>query len=91
MKTIAQLSEQTINQIAAGEVVEDVASILRELLDNALDAGATEILVEAEVAGRQLLRVSDNGSGMSREDARLCVQRHATSFVTFVIFYHSAE
>lgn len=73
------LDEKTINQIAAGEVIENPASVLKELVDNALDAGATKIVVEAENSGRQLLRVKDNGSGMSHDDALLCIERHATS------------
>ncbi|KKK85004.1 hypothetical protein LCGC14_2777640, partial [marine sediment metagenome] len=79
MSDIRVLSEQLANKIAAGEVVERPASIVRELLENALDAGATDISVNIEKAGRKLIRVSDNGSGMDEPDARLSVQRHATS------------
>lgn len=69
------------NKIAAGEVVERPASVVRELLDNAIDAGATEISVSVEGAGRQLIQVVDNGAGMGMEDLRLCFEQHATSKV----------
>lgn len=73
------LPDELINKIAAGEVVERPASVVKELIENAIDAGATEIFIEIEQAGRRLIRITDNGSGMSREDARLCFERHATS------------
>ncbi|NOY92456.1 MAG: DNA mismatch repair endonuclease MutL [Deltaproteobacteria bacterium] len=73
------LDDALVDQIAAGEVVERPASAARELLDNALDAGAGRISVEIEDGGRQALRVVDDGSGMSAEDALLAVRRHATS------------
>lgn len=73
------LSPEVANRIAAGEVVERPASVVRELIDNAVDAGATRIDIEVEDGGIALLRVADNGGGMSRQDAVLSVKRHATS------------
>ncbi|ADI39206.1 DNA mismatch repair endonuclease MutL [Waddlia chondrophila] len=78
-KKIQVLDEQTINQIAAGEVVENPASVVKELAENSLDAGATEITAEIRAGGRQLIRITDNGAGMSGEDALLSLERHATS------------
>jgi DNA mismatch repair protein MutL len=79
MGKIRVLSDQVANQIAAGEVVERPASVVKELLENSLDAGATRIRVEIEAGGRKLIRIVDNGSGMSRDDALLAFERHATS------------
>jgi DNA mismatch repair protein MutL len=79
MGRIRILSDQVANQIAAGEVVDRPASVVKELLENALDAGATRIRVEVEAGGRKLIRVSDNGHGMNRDDALLAFERHATS------------
>lgn len=73
------LPDSVANQIAAGEVVDRPASAVKELLENALDAGATEIQLIVKDAGRTLIQVIDNGSGMSDSDARLCFERHATS------------
>jgi DNA mismatch repair protein MutL len=76
---IAILPETITNKIAAGEVVERPASVIKELLENSLDAGATDISVEIAAGGRRLIRITDNGHGMSREDALLSLERHATS------------
>jgi DNA mismatch repair protein MutL len=79
MGKIRVLSDQVANQIAAGEVVERPASVVKELLENSLDAGATRIRVEIEGGGRKLIRIVDNGHGMGRDDALLAFERHATS------------
>jgi len=79
MGKIRVLSDQVANQIAAGEVVERPASVVKELLENSLDAGATRIRVEIEAGGRKLIRIVDNGVGMGRDDALLAFERHATS------------
>jgi len=76
------LPDHVINKIAAGEVVERPASVVKELIENSIDAGATEIFIDIEEAGKRLIRISDNGSGMSNEDARTAFQRHATSKIT---------
>ncbi len=79
MGRIRVLSDQVANQIAAGEVVERPASVVKELLENSLDAGATRIRIEIEAGGRKLIRIIDNGCGMVRDDALLAFERHATS------------
>ncbi len=79
MGRIRILSDNIANKIAAGEVVERPASVVKELLENSLDAGATEIRIDAEAGGRKLIRMSDNGIGMMRDDAMLAFERHATS------------
>ncbi len=79
MGRIHLLSEQVANKIAAGEVVERPASVVKELLENALDAGATRIKISVEAGGKKLIQITDNGCGMVRDDAMLAFERHATS------------
>ena len=79
MPKILRMEEAVFSKIAAGEVVERPASVLKELIENSLDAAASRIDIEIEGAGKKLLRVSDNGTGMDAQDCRLCIQPHATS------------
>lgn len=88
---IRVLDEQTINQIAAGEVIENPASVVKELVENSLDAGSTDICVEIKTGGRQLIRITDNGCGMNKDDALLCLERHATSKIRNIDDIHSID
>src|SRR3954453_21756576 len=79
MGKINRLSPELANQIAAGEVVERPASVIKELVENAIDAGARRLTIHVELGGKQQVRVEDDGEGMEPEDARLSIERHATS------------
>ena len=79
---IKLLPDSVANQIAAGEVIQRPASVIKELVENAIDAGATSIKIVLKDAGRTLIQVIDNGSGMSETDARLAFERHSTSKIT---------
>lgn len=82
MQTIHILSDRTIDQIAAGEVIENPASVVKELVENSIDAGSSHIVVSIRGGGLQQITVSDDGKGMSSDDAILCFERHATSKIT---------
>ena len=84
MSTIHVLDDSTINKIAAGEVVERPASVIKELIENAMDAGASRIEIEIMAGGTSFMRVTDNGKGMSYDDAKLAILRHTTSKITAV-------
>lgn len=82
MAKVRVLSDQVANQIAAGEVIERPASVVKELIENSIDAGATRIEVEFRKGGASLMRIEDNGEGMSKDDALLSLERHATSKIS---------
>jgi len=79
---IKLLDNSLINKIAAGEVIERPASVVKELLENSLDAGATDIRIEIEEAGLRKIKISDNGCGMDKDDLMLSYKRHATSKIS---------
>jgi len=89
MNRVRLLPEHVANQIAAGEVVERPASVVKELVENALDAQSARISIEVQAGGRSLIRVTDDGVGMSRDDALLCLERHATSKIQRAEDLHS--
>ncbi|MEK6645747.1 MAG: DNA mismatch repair endonuclease MutL, partial [Candidatus Firestonebacteria bacterium] len=82
MNKIKILSDELIQKIAAGEVIERPASVVKELVENSIDAGATHISVEILNEGKRLIRVVDNGVGMSRVDMEICIKKHSTSKIT---------
>ncbi|KPK45608.1 MAG: hypothetical protein AMK74_02855, partial [Nitrospira bacterium SM23_35] len=79
MPQIRILPADLRNKIAAGEVIERPASVVKELIENSLDAASTDIRIEVLYGGKRLIKVSDNGTGMDKDDALLCFQSHATS------------
>ncbi|MEX2364908.1 MAG: ATP-binding protein, partial [Balneolaceae bacterium] len=81
---IHQLPPEISNKIAAGEVIQRPSSVVKELLDNSIDAGAEQIRILIQNAGRTLIQITDNGCGMSKEDIPLCFERHATSKINSV-------
>src|SRR5712692_3418450 len=84
MGRINRLEQDLANQIAAGEVVERPASVVKELVENAIDAGARRLAIHVELGGKKQVRVEDDGDGMDADDARLAIERHATSKIARV-------
>jgi DNA mismatch repair protein MutL len=84
MPIIRKLSPEQAQKIAAGEVVERPANVVKELVENAIDAGATTIDIQLEQAGKKVIRIIDNGLGMDAQDAHTCFEHHATSKITCV-------
>jgi DNA mismatch repair protein MutL len=84
MSNIRILPETVANQIAAGEVIERPSSVVRELIDNSIDAGADRISIRIEDGGKRLIRIADNGTGMDRDDMLLSLERHSTSKISIM-------
>ena len=91
MSSIRILSDRVANQIAAGEVIERPVAVVKELVENSIDAGATRIEVEYRNGGKSYLRIEDNGKGMSPDEALLCLERHATSKIREAADLHTVE
>ena len=85
------LKDHIVNQIAAGEVIQRPASVVKELMDNAIDSGATDIKLFIREAGKVLIQINDNGCGMSPTDARMSFERHATSKLRKIYFTFKAK
>ena len=79
MPKIQKLDDNTISQIAAGEVVERPAQVVKELIENSIDAGSTNIIIEIENGGFDSIKITDNGNGINKEELNLSIERHATS------------
>ena len=91
MQQIQKLPESLINQIAAGEVVESPFSVVKELVENSIDAAASKIMISVKNGGRDFIQVLDDGKGMSEADCRLSVERHATSKIKEVADLYSIQ